>query len=183
MVGRGSRIMTNGNALVGEPEGAAGRAPVSESEEVSGDTRGEDGQAVAPVRRVAQHCDVADRDVQHDAASPAGEDAWGDRLQNAGAADSMRCRPLRRWVVAQHVSDESGGHLSLGPRSRPESAATPQVWAEPCCQARLVATTPRHADDLELAWTRLRRAVRAVSAVVGHHFVMAGRQRIGRRRA
>ena len=29
--------------------------------------------AVAPVRRVAQHCDVTDRDVQHDAASPASQ--------------------------------------------------------------------------------------------------------------
>ena len=54
-----------GNVLVREPEEAACRALVSEGEEVSGDTRGEDGQAVAPARRVAQHCDVTDCDDQH----------------------------------------------------------------------------------------------------------------------
>jgi hypothetical protein len=50
-----------GNVLVGEPEEAAGRALVSEREDVCGDTRGEDGQAVAPVRRVARHDDVTDQ--------------------------------------------------------------------------------------------------------------------------
>src|SRR6266566_53390 len=53
-----------GNVLVREPEKAAGRALVSEGEEVSGETRGEDSRAVAPPRRVAQHCDVTECDGQ-----------------------------------------------------------------------------------------------------------------------
>ena len=66
-----------GNVLVREPEEAAGRALVSEREEVSGDTRGEHGQAVAPVRRLAQHCEITDRDGQHpgrEYGGPAGEE-------------------------------------------------------------------------------------------------------------
>jgi hypothetical protein len=68
-----------GNVLVREPEEAASRALVSEGEEVSGDTCGEDSQAVAPVRRVAQHCDVTDRDGQHQGreyGGPAGEEVF-----------------------------------------------------------------------------------------------------------
>ena len=61
-----------GNVLVREPE-EAGRALVSEGEEVSGDARGEDGQAVAPARRVAQYGDVTECDDRTSAASTAGK--------------------------------------------------------------------------------------------------------------
>ena len=64
-----------GNVLVGEPEEAAGRALASESEEVCGDTRDEDGQAVAAVRRVAQHRDVTDRDDQPQGGEYGGPDS------------------------------------------------------------------------------------------------------------
>ena len=53
-----------GDVLVGEPEVAAGRAFVSEGEEVYGDTRGDHGQAFAPAGRVAQDRGVTDCDLQ-----------------------------------------------------------------------------------------------------------------------
>jgi len=52
------------NVLVRVPEGAAGRALVSEGEDASGEIRGEDSRAIAPPRRVAQHCDQTECDGQ-----------------------------------------------------------------------------------------------------------------------
>src|SRR5216684_7925892 len=54
-----------GNVLVREPEEAADCALVSEGEEVPGDARGEDSQAVAPPRRAPQRCGLTERDGQH----------------------------------------------------------------------------------------------------------------------
>jgi hypothetical protein len=50
--------------LLREPERAAGRALVSEGEEASGETRGEDSRAIAPPYRVAQHCQLTECDGQ-----------------------------------------------------------------------------------------------------------------------
>jgi hypothetical protein len=65
------------SVLVCAPEEAAGRALVAAGEEVSSATRREDSQAVAPVRRLVQHCDVTNRDDQHqrrEHGGPAGEE-------------------------------------------------------------------------------------------------------------
>ena|SRR5712691_9148394 len=92
-----------GNVLVRAPEDAAGRAVVSESEEVSEDTRGEDSQPVAPMRRVAQHRGVTDRDDQHqrrEYGGPAGAEVL--RLDRPRTTEAVEPRDVHQqpdsWI-------------------------------------------------------------------------------------
>ncbi len=106
-----------GKVLVREPEEAAGRALVSEGEEVSGDTRGEHSQAVAPVCRVAQQCDVTDRDDQQQGrehSGPAGEEVF--RLGRPRAKEAVEPGDVHQQPDSRISPGAIGGEL--GERSR-----------------------------------------------------------------
>jgi hypothetical protein len=97
-----------GNALLEEPEDAAGRALVSKGEKVSSDARGEESQPVAPARRLAQHCDVADRDDQQqrcEYGGPAGQEMF--RLGRPRAKEA---------VEPGNVHQQPDSRISLGAR-------------------------------------------------------------------